>query len=84
MILEKSFGTISIYKDNAVESASKKLERSLAVSVDMNKGDVFTFDNIHMISPGDGLKWGSVQKFIGKKINKNIIKNTLLDLNDIQ
>ena len=79
---EKSLGTPEIYKDSAVESASKKLERSLAVSVDMNKGDIFSFDNIHMISPGDGLKWDSVQKFIGKEANKNISKNTLLDLND--
>jgi sialic acid synthase len=80
---ERSLGKDSIFKDDSVQLASKKLERSLAVRNDMTEGDVLTRENVYMISPGDGLKWDDMKNLVGKKINKKLEKNTLLSLEDV-
>ena len=80
---ERSLGKDDIFKDDSVQLASKKLERSLAVRSDMKKGDVLNRENIYMISPGDGLKWDDIKNLVGKKINKKLERNTLLSLEDV-
>ena len=80
---ENSLGEMNIFKDDSVHLASKKLERSLAIKNDLNSGDILTKENIHMISPGDGLKWDSIGELIGKKINKDLSKNSLITFEDV-
>ena len=80
---EKSIGEENIFRDESVISASDKLERSLALKNNLKKNQIISKDDIYMISPGNGFKWDDINKFIGKKINKHLNKNTLLTLEDI-
>jgi sialic acid synthase len=81
---EKSVGEMSVFKDDSVEESAIKLERSLATKKDIQSGDIFTIDNVYMVSPGDGLKWGDFNRLVGKKVNKYIKKNTLISLEDVE
>jgi len=36
-----------------------------------------------MLSPGDGLKWSDLDKVIGKTLRKDLLKNTLIKLEDL-
>ena len=81
---EKSVGEMSVFKDDSVKEVAIKLERSLATKKDIQVGDIFTKDNVYMISPGDGLKWDDFNRLFGKKVNKYIKKNTLISLEDIE
>ena len=80
---EKSIGEENIFRDESVISASDKLERSLALKNNLKKNQVISKDDIYMISPGNGFKWNDIGKFVGKKINKDLEKNTLLNIKDI-
>jgi len=76
--LELSLGEYKIEQNKSVQGAKIKLERSLAVNKNLPAGHILTENDIHMISPGDGYKWGDRHKFIGTTLNKDIIANTLL------
>jgi len=80
---EKSIGEENIFRDESVTSASDKLERSLALKNNLKKNQIISRDDIYMISPGNGFKWNDIGKFVGKKINKDLEKNTLLNIKDI-
>ena len=80
---EKSIGEENIFRDESVTSASDKLERSLALKNNLKKNQIISKDDIYMISPGNGFKWNDIGKFVGKKINKDLEKNTLLNIKDI-
>ena len=80
---EKSVGEENIFRDESVTSASDKLERSLALKNNLKKNQIISKDDIYMISPGNGFKWNDIGKFVGKKINKDLEKNTLLNIKDI-
>jgi sialic acid synthase len=77
--LEFSLGTSKIECNPSVKSAKVKLERSLAFNKNLVKGDVIKEQDLHMISPGNGYKWGDKDLFIGKKLKTNIESNTLLN-----
>ena len=78
----KSLGCIFY---GAFEDEKKSLEsrRSLYITEDMNSGDVFSELNLKSIRPGFGLSVKYYDIIIGKKINRNINKNTPLNWNMI-
>ncbi len=76
--LDLSFGEFEIARDPVVASAKDKLERSLALRVDKAKGEIITEEDLHMISPGDGLKWQHRHMFVGKPASEDYKANTLL------
>lgn len=76
--LDLSFGVYDIVRDPVVESAKNKLERSLALKVDKLKGEIIREEDLHMISPGDGLKWQHRHMFVDKPASQNYKANTLL------
>jgi sialic acid synthase SpsE len=80
---EMSKGTLGIFKDKSTIEASKKLERSLAANQELYNGNIITEDEIHMLSPGDGLKWSDLDKVVGKTIRNDIPKNALIRLEDL-
>ena len=80
---ERGLGKKDIFIDDSVKASSKKLSRSLATWNYIGKGDVVKQSDLHMISPGDGLKWEDLHKVIGKKANKDIPDNTLIRLEDL-
>lgn len=76
--VELSLGTKEIKQDPSVASAKTKLERSLASRVVIQAGEVITEDKVHMISPGDGMKWADRELVIGHIAKDTIPANTLL------
>ncbi|RNL81621.1 shikimate dehydrogenase [Sinomicrobium pectinilyticum] len=83
-ILEKSFGVEDIFIEEKVASARNKLERSIATKRKMNKGEIITEGDIHLLSPGDGYKWSKRNLVIGKRLINDIDANELIYNNDIE
>lgn len=82
--LEFSFGKHDLYCDETVAQNKSKLERSLATKCDIEKGTVLTEAHLHMISPGDGLKWQDREQILGRRVTHNLEYNTLLTLNHVE
>lgn len=76
--LELSMGEKTITREASVEGAKIKLERSLATKRLIRAGEVLQESDVHMISPGDGLKWTDRNLIIGRAATKDIPTNTLL------
>lgn len=77
-LLEKSIGNneISINKD--VMQARVKLERSVASKRDILKGETIKKEDIHLLSPGDGVSWSDRDEIIGKTALDNIPVNEVI------
>lgn len=76
--LELSMGEKILTREASVEGAKIKLERSLATKRLIRAGEVLQESDVHMISPGDGLKWTDRNLIIGRAATKDIPTNTLL------
>jgi sialic acid synthase len=76
--LDKSMGKEEIYIEESVAVAKEKLERSIATNKDIASGSVITANDIHMLSPGDGLKWTEKDKIIGKTVVNEISKDEII------
>ena len=76
--VEHSMGKREMFRDDAVAVAKEKLERSLATKVDLSVGTEIKEEHLHMISPGNGLKWEDREDVIGKMVNHNVKKNTII------
>ncbi len=81
---EKSLGDKIVFKHESVELASNKLERSLATNKLLHIGHVLDESDVHMISPGDGMKWEELGGIIGKKVQRNYGKNELIKVDDFK
>ena len=77
-LYERSLGKKEIFIEESVTSSKKKLERSIATIRKMKKGEVITINDIHLLSPGDGLKWSERDQLIGKTIVEDIEKDEIL------
>lgn len=82
-IMEMSLGNESIFIDEVVEGAKNKLERSIASNKEILKGTKISADDIHLLSPGDGLKWSERNSIIGKVVKENIPKNEIIYPNQV-
>ena len=73
--------------DYSVDEKKRKnrmLARSLFVTEKIQKGDIFTLDNIKSIRPGNGLHPKYIKSIIGKKADCDISRGTPLDWNLIK
>jgi 3-deoxy-D-glycero-D-galacto-nononate 9-phosphate synthase len=77
-VLEMSLGKKDIYIEKEVENARIKLERSIAAKRLIKKGEIIQENDIHMLSPGDGLKWSERDLVIGKKVVVEIEENEII------
>ncbi len=77
-VLEMSFGEEKIFIDPSVKSAKEKLERSIATNRKIIKGEIITESDIHLLSPGDGIKWIDKNLIIGKKAVNDIEKDEII------
>lgn len=82
--LDKSIGVEDIFVEPSVQLAKDKLERSIATNKDLLKGDVIREEDMHMLSPGDGLKWTEREKIIGKTVKVNISANEIIYLDHVE
>lgn len=83
-LLEESMGIEDIFIADGVNSAKHKLERSLCINKDYDKGDVILEKDLIMLSPGDGFSWAEKEKVIGKKTSKFIAKHSTLKSSDLE
>lgn len=82
-ILEMQMGEERIFISDGVEQAKVKLERSIATKRDMKKGEVIHEQDIHMLSPGDGIKWADKERVIGKILLNDIPADEIIYSNMI-
>lgn len=77
-LLDMSLGDEKIYIVEETESAKNKLERSIASNRSLKKGEIIYENDIHLLSPGDGVKWADKNQLIGRKINCDISKDEII------
>ena len=82
--LELSLGEEKIVVEDAVINAKKKLERSVATLVDMEEGELIREENLHLLSPGDGVKWVDRHVLIGKRLKRAIPRNEIIYPKDVE
>jgi pseudaminic acid synthase len=75
--VELGLGTVS-FELTEKQKASAVFRRSLFVTSDMRKGDVFTSENIRSIRPGHGLHPRHLDEVLGKRAASPIAKGTPL------
>lgn len=76
--LEMALGENKKEASEAVTSAKVKLERSIASNKDIKAGEVIKEEDLHMLSPGDGLKWHDKGEIIGKKASADIPRDEVI------
>ena len=82
-ILDDSLGTESISIVAETSSAKEKLERSIASKKELVSGHTISIDDVHLLSPGDGFKWGEKSNVIGKRIKHTIKKDEIIYANNL-
>jgi len=71
-------GEKNIFISESVNLAKQKLERSIAANKQLNVGHIISKEDLHMLSPGDGLNWRDRFSIIGKKVHTEIDKNEII------
>ena len=69
----QSLGKIT-YEPTEKEKKSMKFRRSIYVSKDMKKGDVFNKENVKIVRPGFGLHPRYIDDLLGKKVSCDVKK----------
>lgn len=82
--LEESIGVEDIFIDDSVIASREKLERSIATIRDMKKGEVISNKDIHLLSPGDGVKWADKNIIIGKRLSVDLPKDEIIYKSNIE
>jgi sialic acid synthase len=82
--LDLSMGEEKIEIVNSVKTARNKLERSVAANKDLKKGTLITENDIHLLSPGDGVKWVDKDQLIGKTLSIDMPKDEVIYLKNIK
>ncbi len=82
--LELSFGTEEIKIEDSVKVAREKLERSIATLRDLPEGHIITLNDIHLLSPGDGIKWMDKEQILGKRLKKGMPKDEIIYKDNLQ
>jgi sialic acid synthase SpsE len=82
--LEVSLGDEAIKIAPSVKEARNKLERSIASNKDLKSGTIISEDDIHLLSPGDGVKWLDKSNIIGSEVVNDIPKDEIIYLNNIK
>ncbi|MBF0198790.1 MAG: pseudaminic acid synthase, partial [Planctomycetes bacterium] len=76
---EQSLGKIQ-YGPGSSEQGSVAFRRSLFAIKDINKGEVFSQDNIRAIRPGNGIHPKHLKALIGQSSQRHILRgNPLLE-----
>ena len=76
--LEMAFGDKRKEQNRCVTQARVKLERTIAAKKDIKIGEIITEKDIHLLSPGDGIRWANRAELIGKKTIELIPKDEII------
>jgi len=77
-LFEISQGVEDIYIEPSVSAAKNKLERSIASNRFIKKGEVIQDGDLHLLSPGDGIKWSDKEQVIGSIAKSDIPANEII------
>ena len=83
-LMEMSLGNEEIFIEEGVKAAKDKLERSIATNKNLEAGDIITENDIHLLSPGDGVKWMNKELLVGKKVKETLPKNEIIYFDSIK
>jgi sialic acid synthase len=82
--IEMSMGGKEMFVSEAVAETKIKLERSVASTRMIKKGEVIGEEDLHLLSPGDGFKWEERNKVLKKEALRDIPKDEIIYENMIQ
>jgi sialic acid synthase len=82
--LDISMGVEKMEIVDSVEGARNKLERSIATNKSLKKGSIITEKDIHLLSPGDGVKWIDKTNIVGKVLVNDLPKDEIVYLKNIK
>ncbi len=82
-LLELSMGERTIFMAPSANAARRKLERSIAARRDLEAGHVIKLDDIHLLSPGDGLQWRDRGVILGKTLKDPVPQDELIHAEDV-
>ena len=77
-LMDMSLGEKDIFVAEGIETARKKLQRSIATRRPINPGELISEDDIHLLSPGDGFSWSDREKVVGRKAKQAIATNEII------
>ena len=77
-LLEMEMGEEKIFVAEGVDAAKNKLERSVATNKTIEANQTITSADIHLLSPGDGVKWSNRDALIGKTAISRIPANEVI------
>lgn len=83
-IAERWIGREDFFIEPNVAKARIKLERSVAAKRDLSPGDIISENDIHLLSPGDGVKWIDRNELIGRTVIKSVPKNEIIYANNVK
>jgi len=81
--VEKALGSC-YYPTKISDIKGRRFARSLYVSQNMKAGDQITEENVRSVRPALGLHPKYLSQILGKRVNKDIVKGTRLDLSSIE
>ncbi len=77
-LLEKWLGKEEIFIADSIRDTRIKLERSIATKRPVRAGEIIKEEDIHLLSPGDGIKWRDRHLVIGKRARVDIPANEII------
>jgi sialic acid synthase SpsE len=82
-LMERSMGQESLFIEPAVAAAKIKLERSVAAKVDIEEGAVVREEDLHLLSPGSGLRWSQRGLVVGGRALRRLLAGELVQAEDV-
>jgi len=76
--MELSLGKYDLFVSGAVNRTKMKLERSIASIKDLEAGHLISETDLHLLSPGDGIKWTERYSIIGRRLKNPIPKDEII------
>lgn len=82
--LEMAFGKEEMYIEPSTMGSKIKLERSVASARLILAGEEIREEDVHLLSPGDGVKWKNRNLVVGKKALVDIPQDEIIYLTMVQ
>ena len=76
--LDRSMGKEDLYIEPSVVTAREKLERYIASKKELFAGSTIQESDLHLLSPGDGIKWADKSLLIGKQLTQDLPQNEII------
>ncbi|MHA1729863.1 MAG: N-acetylneuraminate synthase [Promethearchaeota archaeon] len=82
-LIEKTLGSFDKFPSEKEKEISKVARKSIVTIKDLKKNEILAIDNISIKRPGIGISPKFFEKVVGKKVNKDIPKDSVLKWGDL-